>query len=59
MNEHPAVRRNVQQLREDGYTVLPPFPGPEVATREGLAEMPDVFPYPTLLAQMRAIVGKR
>lgn len=59
MHEHPAVRRNVQQLREDGYTVLPPFPGPEVATREGLAEMPDVFPYPTLLAQMRAIVGKR
>jgi phosphopantothenoylcysteine decarboxylase/phosphopantothenate--cysteine ligase len=59
MHEHPAVRRNVQRLREDGYTVLSPFPGPEVATREGLAEMTDVFPYPTLLAQMRAALGRR
>jgi phosphopantothenoylcysteine decarboxylase/phosphopantothenate--cysteine ligase len=54
MHDHPAVRRNLQQLRDDGYTVLPPIPGPEVATREGLEEMKEPFPFPTLLAQMRA-----
>jgi phosphopantothenoylcysteine synthetase/decarboxylase len=57
MWEHPAVRRNVRTLREDGYLVLPPPPAVEVATREGLTEMPDAFPYPTLEAQMRAALA--
>jgi phosphopantothenoylcysteine synthetase/decarboxylase len=57
MWEHPAVRRNVRTLREDGYLVLPPPPAVEVATREGLAEIPDAFPYPTLEAQMRAALA--
>jgi phosphopantothenoylcysteine decarboxylase/phosphopantothenate--cysteine ligase len=50
----PAVRRNLDQLRADGYTVLPPLPGVEVATREGLAEAAEPFPLPSLLVQMAA-----
>jgi len=57
MNDHPAVVRNVAQLRQDGYIVLPPLVGPEVATREGLFEMPGAFPLPTLLLQMRSLLG--
>ena len=49
---HPAARRNIKTLREDGYVVLPPLPGVEVATREGLLEMEGPFPLPTLLARM-------
>lgn len=58
MWEHPAVKRNLDRLRQDGYVVLPPFPGVEVATREGLAEMTDPFPLPTLLAQMAAALAE-
>ena len=54
---HPAVQRNVRTLRDDGYVVLPPLPVVEVATREGLAEIPDVFSLPTLLAQMSASIN--
>jgi phosphopantothenoylcysteine synthetase/decarboxylase len=57
MNDHPAVLRNVARLREDGYIVLPPLAGPEVATREGLFEMTGAFPLPTLLLQMRSLLG--
>lgn len=57
MWEHPAVRRNVRVLREDGYLVLPPPPAVEVATREGLAELSDAFPYPTLQAQITAALA--
>ena len=57
MWEHPAVRRNVRTLKEDGYLVLSPFPGVEVATREGLAELAEAFPYPTLQAQMAAALA--
>jgi phosphopantothenoylcysteine decarboxylase/phosphopantothenate--cysteine ligase len=53
---HPAVQRNVETLRRDGYAILPPLPTIEVATREGLDEIPDVFSMPTLLAQMSAVV---
>ncbi len=56
MWEHPAARRNLKTLREDGYVVLPPLPVFEVATREGLAEMAGPFPYPTLLAQMASLL---
>jgi phosphopantothenoylcysteine decarboxylase/phosphopantothenate--cysteine ligase len=56
MWEQPAVTRNLQQLRADGYTVLPPLPGVEVATREGLAEATEPFPLPTLLVQMAAAI---
>jgi phosphopantothenoylcysteine synthetase/decarboxylase len=52
---HPAVRRNVKTLRADGYVVLPPLPAVEVATREGLFETAEPFPYPTLLARMAAV----
>ncbi len=57
MWEHPAVRRNVRTLREDGYVVLPPMPNVEVATREGLGDVAEPFPYPTLLVQMAAVLG--
>lgn len=57
MWEHPAVRRNVRVLRQDGYLVLPPPPAVEVATREGLAEIPEAFPYPTLQAQIAAVLA--
>ncbi len=53
---HPAVQRNVEILRGDGYVVLPPLPIVEVATREGLQEVGDVFPLPSLLAQMSAVL---
>jgi phosphopantothenoylcysteine synthetase/decarboxylase len=52
MWNHPASRRNLKTLRDDGYVVLPPLPGVEVATREGLDELADPFPLPTLLARM-------
>jgi phosphopantothenoylcysteine decarboxylase/phosphopantothenate--cysteine ligase len=54
---HPAVRRNLKTLRDDGYVVLPPLPAVEVATREGLAEVQEPFPYPTLLARMTAVLA--
>ena len=54
---HPAVQRNVRTLRDDGYVVLPPLPVVEVATREGLADIHDVFSLPTLLAQMSAAIS--
>lgn len=57
MWRHPAVQRNVETLRSDGYLVLTPFPAVEVATREGLAESMEPFPYPTLLVQMSAILA--
>lgn len=51
---HPAARRNLQRLEQDGYEVLPPLPGVEVATREGLAESGEPFPLPTLRLRMAA-----
>jgi len=57
MTDHPAVRRNVRRLREDGYVVLPPLANVEVATREGLREIKDPFPLPTLLAQMSSVLS--
>jgi phosphopantothenoylcysteine synthetase/decarboxylase len=54
---HPAVRRNLETLRSDGYVVLPPLPAVEVATREGLTELRDPFPYPSLLARMAAVAS--
>jgi phosphopantothenoylcysteine decarboxylase/phosphopantothenate--cysteine ligase len=55
MWRHPATRRNLETLRSDGYIVLPPLPGWEVATREGIDQLPP-FPIPTLLAQMSAAI---
>lgn len=57
MWEHPAVRRNLERLREDGYVVLPPLSGVEVATREGLDQMAEPFPLPSLLPQMTAALA--
>ena len=54
---HPAVLRNLRTLEEDGYVVLPPLPGVEVGTREGLESMAEPFPLPTLLARMAAVLG--
>lgn len=56
MTDHPAVQRNVKRLQDDGYLVLPPLPGPEVATREGM-ETIGAFPIPTLLVQMNAVLA--
>jgi len=57
MIAHPSVERNIERLRGDGYAVLPPLTGPEIATREGLEEMSDPFPLPTLLVQMSAALS--
>ena len=51
---HPAVRRNLDRLREDGYSVAEPMSGVEVATREGLAESEEPFQLPTLLPRIAA-----
>ncbi len=56
MIQHPAVQRNITCLKSDGYLVLPPLSGPEVATREGIETMGDAFPMPTLLVQMASII---
>jgi len=57
MVNHPAVQRNIEQLRADGYIVLPRIEGPEVATRENLDWFGDVFPIPALLLQMSAALA--
>lgn len=54
MLEHPAMHRNVEQLRADGYVVLPSPPALEIATREGLTESANAFPLPPLLTRMSA-----
>src|SRR6266850_3659750 len=58
MIDHVAVQRNLTQLERDGYVIHPVAIGPEVATREGLAEMAEPFPMPTLLLQMRSLLGE-
>jgi phosphopantothenoylcysteine decarboxylase/phosphopantothenate--cysteine ligase len=57
MWSHPAARRNLKTLREDGYVVLPPLPAVEVATREGLGKTEGPFPLPTLLARMSSVLS--
>lgn len=57
MWRQPAVQRNLEQLRVDGYAVLAPVQAYEVATREGV-EMQPPFPMPVLLAQMSAATAK-
>ncbi|MCU1227526.1 MAG: hypothetical protein JWO97_410 [Acidobacteria bacterium] len=54
MWQHAAVQRNIETLKRDGYVVLPPLPNVEIATREGLDEVSEPFPLPTLLVQLRA-----
>jgi phosphopantothenoylcysteine synthetase/decarboxylase len=57
MIDHPAVQRNIERLRSDGYLVLPPLAGPEVATREEMELLGDSFPIPSLLLQMSAALA--
>jgi phosphopantothenoylcysteine synthetase/decarboxylase len=57
MLDHPAVQRNMERLKSDGYIVLPPMLGPEVATRERMEMVGGGFPMPTLLLQMNAVLG--
>ncbi len=57
MVDHPAVQRNIAALKADGYIVLPPLVGVEVATREGLEATKEPFPMPTLLLQMSAALA--
>lgn len=59
MWRHPAVRRNVQTLIADGYEVLPPIPNVEIATREGLDQIDEPFPLPTLIPRVRASLHGR
>jgi phosphopantothenoylcysteine decarboxylase/phosphopantothenate--cysteine ligase len=54
---HPAVQRNIERLKADGYVVLSPMLGPEVATREHMNRIGEGFPMPTLLMQMQALLG--
>src|SRR5687767_10938554 len=58
MWDHPAARRNLRRLRDDGYVALPPLPSVEVATREGLDEYAGPFPYPPLLLQMSSLLAE-
>lgn len=57
MWQHPAAKRNLETLRNDGYLVIPPMPAYEVATREGVNDQSVPFPLPTLLMQMSAAIG--
>jgi phosphopantothenoylcysteine decarboxylase/phosphopantothenate--cysteine ligase len=57
MLQHPAMKRNIEQLRADGYVVLPSPPAMEIATREGLMEAGANFPLPTLLTRMFAALA--
>ncbi|HTB04938.1 MAG TPA: flavoprotein [Bradyrhizobium sp.] len=57
MIHHPAVQRNIERLRADGYLVLPQIAGPEVATREDMERLGDNFPIPSLLLQMSAVLA--
>jgi phosphopantothenoylcysteine synthetase/decarboxylase len=57
MLDHPAVQRNTERLKSDGYVVLPPMLGPEVATREHMDRIGEGFPMPTLLMHMQALLG--
>jgi phosphopantothenoylcysteine decarboxylase/phosphopantothenate--cysteine ligase len=54
MWRHPAVQRNVQFLRDDGYEIQPMIAEVEVATREGLSQSTTEFPFPTLLPKLFA-----
>ena len=58
MIEHPAVQRNIERLRSDGYQVMQPLLGPEVATREGMERLGEAFPIPSLLLQMAALLSE-
>src|SRR6516165_6118674 len=57
MIEHPAVQRNIERLRTDGYVVLPALAGPEVATREGMELLGESFPFPALALQVTAALS--
>lgn len=59
MLEQPAVKRNLARLESDGYVVLAPPAGIEIATREGMAETTIPFPFPTLLVRMSAALASR
>jgi phosphopantothenoylcysteine synthetase/decarboxylase len=58
MIDHPAVQRNIERLKADGYVVTPPLFGPEVATREDMDLLGDTFPMPSLLLQMTAVLSE-
>jgi len=56
MWEHPAAKRNLATLRQDGYIVHDPLPNIEIATREGL-ETIGGFPIPTVLMQISSALA--
>ncbi len=57
MINHPATQRNIERLQADGYLVLPPMRGPEVATREEMELLTENFPLPTLFLQMASVLS--
>lgn len=57
MTDHPAVKRNIEVLRRDGYLVIDPPASIEIATREGLEEHAGPFPYPPLLMFLSAVAS--
>jgi phosphopantothenoylcysteine decarboxylase/phosphopantothenate--cysteine ligase len=56
MAAHPAMRRNLKILREDGYLVVDPPEAIEVAAPEDL-ERVGPFPFPSLLLCMSSVVA--
>lgn len=57
MIKHPATKRNLEILRNDGYFVMDPPRTLEIATREGIEEHVGSFPYPPLLMYLSAVVS--
>lgn len=57
MVRHPAARRNIAQLRADGYIVLDPPDAVEVGVPEELDDRVGAFPLPSLLLCMSSVVA--
>lgn len=57
MVDHPATRRNLEILRADGYLVVDPPEGLEIASPEDIDERVGPFPYPGLLLCMSSVVA--
>lgn len=57
MVAHPATRRNLEILRNDGYLVVDPPKAMEIASRKDIDERVGPFPYPTLLMCLTAVAS--
>ncbi len=59
MVNHPAMQRNLATLRDDGYVVVDPPGGPEIAFRDEIDDRVGPFPYPALLMCLSAAAAGR